>query len=134
MVALTVAVVIGLVLLLRRGSDTPAPPPSPKPSPVATETAPGAGVVDLPAARKQLSLFVHEADLAKLTPLVDAAGALETALSKDDCLAARRPFDTIKETKVDLTTHTALVLSQIRMLTSVAAYCNAWQSPDGRRW
>lgn len=136
MIALAVAVVIGGVLLLRRSSDTPTPAPSPTASAVATagETTPAAAVVDLPTARKKLSLFIYEADLAKLTPLVDAAGNLESALAKDDCLAARRPFDTIKETKVDLTEHTALVLAQIRMLTTVAAYCNPWQSPDGKRW
>ena len=136
MVALAVAVVIGVVFLLRGSSDTPTPSPSPTPSAVATagETTPGVAVVDLPTARKKLSLFIYEADLAKLTPLVDAAGNLESALAKDDCLAARRPFDTIKETKVDLTEHTALVLAQIRMLTTVAAYCNPWQSPDGKRW
>lgn len=136
MVALAVALVVGVVLLLRRSSDTPTQPPSPIPSAVAAagEATPGAAVVDLATARKKVSLFIYEADLAKLTPLVDAAGNLESALAKDDCLAARRPFDTIKETKVDLTEHTALVLAQIRMLTTVAAYCNPWQSPDGKRW
>ena len=133
MVALAIAVVVGVVLLLRQGSDT-LPPPSKTLDASATEPAPGAAVVDLPTASKTISIFIFEANLAKATPLVAAAEDLETALAKDDCLAARRPYDAIKETKVDLTTHTALVLAQIRMLTTVAAYCNAWRNLDGKRW
>lgn len=138
MVALAVAVVLVLVLVLRRGSDTPLPT-----TPTTAETTPSTPVVNLPTARsfrqlalarKNLSLFVYAADHEHLTPLVDAAGSLEMALSKDDCLAARRPYDMIKETKVDLTEHTALGIAQIDMLMTVAAYCYSWQSPDGKRW
>jgi len=131
-VALVVAAVIGIVLVLRRSADET--PPRVTSAPVPSTTASGTPTVDLATARKQLSLFVHEADAAHTTDLVDAAGQLETALSKDDCIAARKPYDVIKERKVDLTTHTTLVLSQIRMLTSVAAYCNVWTSESGKRW
>jgi len=133
MVALVVLFVIGVVFVLRRTSDTP-PQVTPVTSAATPSTTAADAVVDLATARKKLSLFVYEADLAKHAELVDAAGRLETALAKDDCLAARKPYDVIKETKVDLTQHTALVLSQIRMLTTVATYCNAWSSPDGKRW
>ncbi len=133
LVALAVLLVVGVVFILRRNADAP-PQPATTTTTTATTTATGAAVVDLPSARKQLSLFIFEADLAHMADLMEHAGRLETALSKDDCLAARRPFDVIKETKVDLTQHTTLVLSQIRMLTSVATYCNSWSSPDGKRW
>ena len=92
------------------------------------------GAIDLPTAKKQLSLFLYEAGVANEPALVEAGGRLEKALAKDDCLAARQPYDVIKETKVDLTTHTALVLNQIRMLTSVGAYCNSWSDQSGTRW
>jgi hypothetical protein len=135
-IGVALALVVGVVFLLRRGADTsPAPQPS---APVTSGAAPagpsGASVVDLPTARKQLALFLTEAGLAHEEPLVEAGTRLDKALAKDDCLAARQPYDVIKETKVDLTTHTALVLNQIRMLTSVGAYCNAWSDLSGSRW
>jgi hypothetical protein len=139
-VGVALALVLGLVLLLRRSADTSAVPtnvggdaaPFPSfPSPASPSAPP---VVDLASARKLVSAFVHEAELAHHAELLDAAGRLDKALAKDDCVAARQPYDAIKETKVDLTTQTTLVLSQIRMLTSVGAYCNSWSGESGKRW
>lgn len=132
-VLLVVGAVLGIVLLLRRGADT-SPDATPRPASSTVPAPTPAAVVDLPTARRQVSLFIVEADLVHSAVLVDAAKLLAKALANDDCISARAPYDRLKEEKVDLTTHTALVLSQIRMLTSVGAYCNTWAVEHEKSW
>ena len=130
-VVLAAAVIMAVVMMARRSSTPPSPPvpaaPALAPLPRGAATA-----TDYPSAKKQMSLFLYEAGVAHEDALVEQGTLLEKAVTADDCVAARAPFDRIKETKVDLTTHTALVLSQIRMLTTVAAYCNTWAAEIGR--
>ena len=133
MFVLAAVVVLFVVMMARRGGGPPPAPeataPAPAPLPKGAPTA-----TDHPSAKKQTSLFLYEAGVAKRDDLVEQGTLLEKAVTADDCAAARAPFDRIKETKVDLTTHTALVLSQIRMLTTVAAYCNTWAADHGKTW
>jgi hypothetical protein len=129
-VLVALAVVVGVVMLVRRSGDAPAPAPS---TTASSAPATGAPVVDLAAAKKQVASFLHEAEVAHFASLVDAGQLLDAALSKDDCIGVRPHYDVIKETKTDLTTHSALVLAQIRMLTTVGAYCNAWTDPTGTK-
>lgn len=134
-VGVALALVLGVVLLLRRGGDN-APPAaaSGDAGPSASSGFAEPPVVDRATARREASQFSREAEQAHDGALADASHDLEKALSKDDCVAARKPYDVIKESKPDLTKQTQLVLSQIRMLTSVGAYCNSWSSEKGTRW
>jgi hypothetical protein len=135
MIALVAGVIFVVVMMVRRSANAPVAPVASAPAPAAEPLPKGAATAtDYPSAKKQMSLFLHEAEAAKQDDLVEQAKLLEKAVTADDCPAARAPFDRIKERKVDLTTYTALVLSQIRMLTTVAAYCNTWAADHDKTW